>query len=179
VSISLLAAQAHGQEIFGSKFTHQLTPPEACSNNKSKMCTWVMEEAQKNVGKETAPRNGRIAKIRLVACAPGSTFVLQIARFNAGKSKARVLLTGPLINYKGSTRNCTVSANFDIETFNVDVPVRKGDSLAVAATQVRFMYNSGSGPSQVFDPPLPDGGKNRAPKDGSGFLMIQAEMAPP
>ena len=99
-------------------------------------------------------------------------------RVTAATGNVRALSTGPVINYKGTRRNCTVSANFNIEEFDVDVPVKKGDSLAVIATQVRFMYNPGSGPSALFDPPLAEGDAAREEFNNSGFLMLQAELAP-
>jgi hypothetical protein len=177
-SVALFASQASGAEIFGAKFTHQLTPPESCTQKKSTMCSWVLMEAQGNAGKETAPRDGRISKIRLVACAPRGSFVLQIVRAKQATERARVISTGPVINYVGTNRNCNASNNFDIEEFDVDVPVSKGDSLAVIATEVRFMYNPGSGPSIMFDPPLAEGDPLRDTDLDSGFLMLQAELAP-
>ena len=177
--VALFAAQAQAQEIFGSNFTHQLTPPEFCNSKQGHMCSWVMLEAQGNAGHETAPRDGRIAKIRVVACAPAGTFVLQIAHADPGTRKAKVVRSGPVINYQGTKHNCTASKNFDIEEFNVNVPVKQGDWLAVIATQVRFMYNSSSGPSILFDPPLAEGDALRSSTSASGFLMMQAELAPP
>src|SRR5262245_62010203 len=80
-SVALFATQASSAEIFGAKFTHQLTPPEFCNQNKKgNMCSWTLLEAQGNAGHEKAPRDGTIAKIRLVACAPGGSFVLQTVR---------------------------------------------------------------------------------------------------
>jgi hypothetical protein len=178
-AIAGFAGQASAQEIFGAKFTHQLTPPEFCVNDKSKMCSWVLLEAQGNAGHEKAPRDGVISKIRLVACAPRGSFVLQIVSVKPGTEKAKAVRTGPVINYQGTSRNCHASGNFDVEEFNVRVPVREGDSLAAIATQVRFMYNSSSGPSIMFDPPLADGAGFRATSHASGFLMMQAELAPP
>ena len=178
-SVALAASQASGAERFGAKFNHQLTPPEFCKDNKkSAMCSWVLMEAQGNAGKEKAPRDGTIAKIRLVACAPRGSFVLQIVRVKAGTEKVKVIRTGPVINYEGTNRNCNASNNFDVEEFDVNVPVRKGDSLAVVATQVRFMYNPGSGPSIMFDPPLAEDDPFRGTGLDSGFLMLQAELAP-
>ena len=138
MSLGLFATQASAQDIFGAKFTHQLTPPEFCTTNHTKMCSWVLMEAQGNAGHEKAPRDGTISKIRLVACAPGGSFVLQTVRVRPSPESARVISTGPVINYQGTKRNCTVSSHFDIEEFNVNVPVRQGDSLAVIGTQVRF-----------------------------------------
>jgi len=178
-SAALFATQASGQEIFGARFNHQLTPPEFCTTNKGRMCSWVLMEAQGNAGKERAPRDGTISKIRVVACAPRGSFVLQVVRVRQSPERARVIRSGPVINYEGSKRNCTASNNFDIEEFDVSVPVSQGDSLAVIATQVRFMYNPGSGPSIMYDPPLAEGDAFRTTELDSGFLMLQAELAPP
>lgn len=136
-------------------------------------------EAQGNAGKTKAPRDGTISKIRLVACAPSGSFVLQTVRVKQGPESARVISTGPVINYQGTKRNCRASNKFDIEEFDVKVPVKRGDSLAVIATQVRFLYNSSSGPSIMFDPPLAEGDAFATTDLASGFLMLQAELAPP
>jgi hypothetical protein len=64
-----------------------------------------------------------------------------------GVQRKMVIRTGPVINYRGTKRNCMASRNFDVEEFDVNVRVREGVSLAVVPTEVRFMYNLGSGPS--------------------------------
>ena len=180
IALALLAAHASGQEIIGAQFSHQLTPPANCNNNKAKMCTFVLFEAQKRPGKERAPRDGIIDTIRLVACAPGQSFVLQIVRRQGTTENFRAIRTGPVINYHGSNRNCTASNNFDIETFNnLNVPITEGDYLAVVATQVRFHYSASSGPSLVFNPPLADGSGFRSTGSAEGFLMMQAELKEP
>ncbi len=164
-------------QIFGSKLNHEPTPAEQCNdaaNRARRMCTWVMTIAQQNAGKEPAPKNGTIAILRLRACAPGGSFVLQLARLNAAGDRARVTRTGPAIVYKGSP-GCNV-----IETFAVNVPVLKGEHLAVVAPELRFIYNASGDGTHVFDPILPDGGPNRIPSDveGSGMLLLQAEYLP-
>jgi hypothetical protein len=166
--------------IFGSKLTHEPTPAETCKQGRpGDMCSWVMTIAQANVGHETAPKTGTIAKLRLRSCSPGS-FVLQIARTNTARTLARAIRTGPEINYKGSATNC--NGGSVIETFNVNVPVLKGDRLAVIATKVGFIYNASGDGTLVYDPPLPDGGAFRAVGNtaglGSGILLLQAEYAP-
>ena len=175
-SLALTVTPASAQ-IFGSKLNHAPTGPEQCWDAAAKarrMCTWVMTIAQQNVGKEPAPKNGTIAIIRLRACAPGGSFVLQLARLNAAGEKARVTRTGPAIVYKGSA-GCN-----QIETFEVNVPVLKGEHLAVVAPELRFIYNASGDGTHIFDPLLPDGGLFRNPSnvDGAGMLLLQAEYGP-
>lgn len=180
LAVALAATQASGQEVFGSKLSHQLTPGASCDqNNKAKLCTWLLEVGQNNPSGTRAPRNGTIGKIRLMACDPG-TFVLQIARAQPSQDRARVVRTGPLINYSGDRRNCR-SQNFRIEEFAVNVPVQQGDFLAVVANRVSFVYNASGDGSILFAPPLPDGGPVRTANDdlsGDGFLMLQAVLNP-
>jgi hypothetical protein len=173
--VGLLASQASAATAFGSKLNHEPTPPENCRLNAPvKLCTWILTIGQQNVGKERAPKNGTVAKLRLRSCTPG-TFILQIARFNPANKQGRVIRTGPLINYKGSPANC--NGGTFIETFNVNVPVLTGDSLSVVANRVGFIYNASGEGTEVYDPPLPDGGPFRnatTQNTGDGFLLLQA-----
>jgi hypothetical protein len=175
-SLAFAATPASAQ-VFGSKLNHQPTPTEECFNGGPKardLCTWVMTIAQANVGHEAAPKAGTIGILRLRACAPGGSFVLQLARLSADGNRARVTRTGPAIVYKGSP-GCN-----QIETFEVNVPVLKGERLAVVATKLNFIYNAGGDGTDIFDPLLPDGGPFRNPSnvDGAGILLLQAEYAP-
>ena len=120
----LFASQASAATAFGSKLGHEPTPPERCRpDNASKLCTWILTIGHQNVGKERAPKNGTVAKLRLRSCTPG-TFILQIARANTATEQGKVIRTGPFINYKGNPSNC--NGGTVIETFNVNVPVRTG-----------------------------------------------------
>jgi hypothetical protein len=181
VGLAFLGTSASADTVFGSKLNHQLTGPEICNSDASNhICTWVITTAQGNGALEQAPHDGTIKKLRLLACGPG-TFILQIARAQPGVHKAQVVRTGPLINYVGNNqRNCINSDNFLVEVFTVNVPVKQGDYLAVAATKVNFNYSSGDR-EDVFDPALPDGGPLRTTTNeglGSGLLMLQAVMDP-
>ena len=174
---TFLSGPVSAGTVFGSKLNHEPTPTESCRQNKpANICSWVLEIGQQNVGKEAAPKNGTIIKLRLRSCSPGS-FALQIARAFPATDRARVVKTGPTINYRGNPNNC--SGGTFIETFNVNVPVLKGDYLAVLATRVGFIYNASGEGSLVFDPPLPDGGPLRLAVGsgvGDGFLLLQAEL---
>jgi hypothetical protein len=171
----LLVAPASATTIFGSLLNHEPTPAETCNTSRpTDMCTWVLSIAQKNVGHETAPKNGIIAQILLRSCSPGS-FVLQLVNAVPNAKQAKAVRTGPEINYLGSPKNCN-GGSF-IETFNVNIPVVAGEYLAVVATKVGFIYNSSGDGSLEYDPPLPDGGPFRTTTGhglGSGILMMQA-----
>lgn len=175
IGLLALTAAAPAATTFGSKLNHEPTPAETCNSRKpSNMCSWVMTIAQANVGKEVAPINGTIAKLRLRSCSKGS-FVLQMVRAETATDQARAIRTGPTINYVGDPKNC--NGGTFIETFNVNVPVLAGERMAVVATKVGFIYNASGDGTLVFDPPLADGGTFRTTTGeglGSGILLLQA-----
>jgi hypothetical protein len=169
-----LALPAAAGTKFGAKFLdREPTPPAECVLDEAAMCTFVMVNAHQNVGKEKAPRDGKLAKIRIRSCTPG-TFVLQFAKADLGTDRAKVLRSGPVINYEGDPANCN-GGPYTVETFKVNVRVKKGERLAVAGTDIGFMYNASSGDSMKFVPPLADGGPLRTETDSDGHLLIQAE----
>jgi hypothetical protein len=178
ISLALLANPASAGAIFGSKLNHEPTPPEVCKQGRPlDLCSWVLTIGQQNVGHERAPKNGTIVRLRLRSCTAGS-FVLQIVSAIPAQHKARAVRTGPAINYRGNPNNC--EGQTIIETFNVNVPVLQGQSLAVVATKVGFIYNASGEGTDVFDPLLPDGGVFRTTPGtglGDGFLLLQAEMS--
>ena len=179
-ALSLLSADAQAGQRFGSRLNREPTPAETCRAAKPQnLCSWVMTIAQNAPGRHRAPKNGTIATIRLLSCSPGS-FVLQVARADPASNKAKVVRSGPLINYKGSASNCNGDDSLFIEIFTVRVPILAGEYLSVAATRVGFIYNASGDGTHVFDPLLPDGGPLRIPSNvnGSGMLLLQAEYAP-
>lgn len=173
--LAVAASPAAATTMFGSQLWHEPTPPENCNSQKARhLCSWVLTTAYKNVGREKAPKTGTIVLLRLRSCTPGS-FVLQIARADPATRRAQVVRTGPAINYVGARRNCN-GGSF-IEAFPVNVPVEKGDYLAVVASQVGFIYNADGSGTLVYDPLLPDGGGLRTTDGtglGSGVLLLQA-----
>ncbi|MGA0532228.1 hypothetical protein [Hansschlegelia sp. KR7-227] len=180
-ALAVAATPASSATRFGSKLTPTTQPANAgrgilCrQNSPSTMCTAVMTIARNRPPSATqAPKDGTIAKLRLIACYPG-TFVLQIARLNRVLKRARVTRTGPLINYRGDRKHCT-GETFEIEEFRVNVPVKKGDALAVLATKIGFLYSAGDNGSLAFDPPLADGQPVREAFDeGTGIILLEAE----
>jgi hypothetical protein len=174
---------------FGAKLDIHTQPSNAgngiyCSIGNAKPdCTWVLMDAYQCefgscVNGHLAPKTGRIAQVSIIACAPGS-FVLQIATMHPGSKRANVTHSGPLITYKGDSHHCN-GARYEIETFNVNVPVRKGQYLAVATQKLGFVRCSGGGNNMLlYSLPLPDGGPLRTANGDDGcFMLLQATYAP-
>jgi hypothetical protein len=187
--LALLSVQASAATRFGAKLDAETQPSNAgtghfcVDNNPGVTCSWVLEDAfQREFPAGTnghlAPKNGTIAHIRLIACAPG-TFVLQVGPATGRTTKnAKVTRSGPVINYKGDPQHCEEDT-FKIETFNVNVPVLKNDYLTVYANKVGFLRCSSGGTNSLkFNPPLADGGGFRASKLSEGcWLLLEAEYA--
>ena len=164
---------------FGAKLTRQSQPSNAFDGQpcepKTVKCTRVMTEAYRRPDPETdqrAPKNGTIGTIMIVAGVPG-TFRLQIVRAKLGSQQAKVIRNGPVIKYKGQGTTEDNGPPYTIESFKVNVPVEKGDYLAVRATKISFEYCSGGGFSQLtFEPPLVAGAKYRHSSHIDGCLML-------
>jgi hypothetical protein len=179
VAALLMAVQAAtasaGTTKFGSKVSandSQPHPGQYCSNDHETNCTWVLVEGYHNPDRTNAPRDGVIDKIRLVASGPG-TFKLFIARAKPNSDEAKIVRAGPIIEYEGGR---TVPP-YNVETFNVNVPVNEGDYLAIRAKRPKFLNCSGQ---QVltYQPPLPVGGpfEESDPNSPGCTLLLQAIM---
>jgi len=110
-------------------------------------------------GGVSAPSDGVIKKIKLVAGAPGH-FRLQLAKvknlaLGPGTGKAKVVEQGPTIHY-GSSVN---GLDYEIQKFPVHVPVHEGEYLAIKAKRTSTLKcTSGSTEQLLFQPPLALGG---------------------
>lgn len=143
-SLALMAAPATGLAKAPVRFGARLDPTVQPSNSLPGLpcyaervmpCTMVQNEAYgRPGGGEVAPRSGTIKRIRLIAGGPG-VFRLQVAKVKRsrlyGSSQVKVLADGPKIQYEGQTEANWESDSYRIETFDVDVPIRKGEQLAM------------------------------------------------
>lgn len=174
---------------FGARLTDKTQPSNAgkgdfCNVKRGHPdCSYVLMQAyQCEFGKCTnghlAPADGTIGSISLIACYPGS-FTLQIANVNPQSNQVQAIRSGPVINYKGDPHHCT-RQRFLIESFNVSVPVNKGDYLAVDTESVDFVRCSGGGANMLlFDPPLADGDTPRTANGQDGcFMLMEATYTP-
>ena len=190
VLLGLLSVQASAATRFGAKLDNQTQPSNAgnghfCFENPTfpgVTCSWVLEDAfQREFPPGTnghlAPKAGTIAHIRLIACAPG-TFVLQVGPASGRTTKkAKARRSGPVINYKGDPLHCS-GDTFQIETFNVNVPVLKNDYLMVYANKVGFLRcSSGGDNTLLYNPALKVGNALQSLGSDDGcWLLIEGKI---
>jgi hypothetical protein len=165
---------------FGAKLSSQSQPSNAFDGQpcepKTAPCTRVMTQAYRRADPETdqvAPKDGTIGKIMIVAGVPGK-FRIELARAQVGAQKAKIVAVGRLIQYDGQgTGSEDNGPPYKVEAFKVNLPVKKGEFLAVQAKKISFEYCSGGGDSQfTFEPPLVLGKKYRHANRTDGCLML-------
>jgi hypothetical protein len=127
-------------------------------------------------GNTTAPRDGTIRKIKLIAATKGKMvpYVAQVKGLNlgAGKGKAKVTAHGPTINYVSSVHG----TSYHVQTFPVKMKVKRGEYIGIRARKTSMLRcNSGSTEQLLFQPPLQIGAPF-APASGTDdcVLLIQA-----
>lgn len=166
---------------FGSKLNSTVQPSNSlpglrCSQEAPGPCTMVQNEAYgRPDGGELAPKTGTIKKIRLIAGGPGS-FKLQIAKVKRstlfGTNEAKVVANGPRINYQGQTEANFEDDSYRVETFNVDVPVKKGQQLALKGNITSMVRcSSGGDNTLIYSPPLGSSFRPATSTDGCWILM--------
>jgi len=165
---------------FGAKLTTNTQPSNAgpahvCNpqDPAANPCTWVMNKSYGRNNGEAAPRDGTIAKIRVIAAVSGK-FRLQLVKEKSATNQAKAVRNGPVIHYVGQPDN---AANYVIETFSVNVTVHKGERLAAKGNALSILRcDNGSPNSLQFEPPLVVGAGQRTADDHDGcYLLIEAE----
>lgn len=175
---AFMVAPATGEAFrFGAKLTPQVQPSNAgdghdCRPNPG-YCSWVMNEAygRPNGGHKSKYR-GVIRKIRLIANVPGS-FRLQIVKVGP-KGYGKVIRNGRKISYQGQSDPNAI--DYEIETFKVKMPVKKGHRLAIKASNTSLLRCSSGGPNTLFwQPPLKLGaGFSHYDDDDGCWLLLEA-----
>jgi len=143
-------------------------------------CTMIQNEAYgRPDGGHLAPKTGTIKKIRLIAGGPGS-FKLQIAKVQQATlfktNKAKVVANGPRISYSGQTAANEESGAYKVESFDVDVPVKKGQQLALRGNiSSMIRCSSGGDNTLIYTPPLLAGSPFKAATSTDGcWLLMEA-----
>ena len=165
---------------FGSKLNPTVQPsnslPGLGCGEVAGPCTFVQQEAYgRPDGGELVPKTGTIKKIRLIAGGPGS-FKLQIAKVKRstlfGTNEAKVVANGPRISYQGQSEANFEESNYNVESFNVNVPVRKGQQLALKGNITSMIRcSSGGDNTLIYTPPLGSAFRPATETDGCWILM--------
>jgi hypothetical protein len=188
-TVAMMIAPATGMAAAPVKFGAQLNPTVQPSNSLPGLmcehqtpgasCTMIQNEAYgRPNGGQLAPKTGTIKKIRLIAGGPGS-FKLQIAKVQQATlfktNKAKVVANGPRISYTGQTEANDESGAYKVESFDVNVPVQKGQQLALRGNITSMIRcSSGGDNTLIYTPPLLSGSPFR-PATGSDGCWILME----
>lgn len=181
------AGQAKAPVGFGAKLNSTVQPSNSlpgltCNGPETPLvgCSMILNEAYgRPDGGELAPRNGTIKKIRLIAGGPGS-IRLQIEKVNRatlfGTKEARAVWYGPQIHYQGQTEANFEDDSYRVESFPVDIPIKKGQQLGLRG-QITSMIRCSSGGDNtlIYTPPLFLGGPFTAATNTDGcWLLMEA-----
>lgn len=169
------AAQASAATSFGADVKPNVQPsnsssPHECNGYPGKKCTWVLNDAYGNPSGEKSPKSGTLKKIKLIAGAPGS-FKLQLVKVHNPERSAKVVTNGPKITYEGQDNP---NANtYDVETFKVDIPIHKGEQLAIATKKTSTLRCSSGGPNTLlYNPVLQVGNALQTLGSADGCWML-------
>jgi hypothetical protein len=188
VSSSSSYAAAHKVTAFGAKLNGSIQPsnsfqPHACREitGKSGACTRILMEAygRPNTG-QLAPKDGTVHEIKLVAGSPGS-LIIEVAKVKPASIKndtgsARIVFKGPKITFNGQG-GVDNGGPYTVETFNVHIPVLKGEYLAIYSHSTSLLRCSGGGANQlVYQPYLKKTDPyTKAPYHDGCFLLLEAQ----
>jgi len=178
VATVALAVPANASaDFFGAKLNKNIQPSNAgnghhCVMGETGQCTRVSMDAYNNAGGEKAHKDGVIKQVKLIAQV-GGKFRLQLAKARPGPETAKVVRNGPMIEFEGQQGG---GIYYDVEKFNVNLPVKKGQYLAVKGGKTSMLRCSSGGPNQlIFKPPLALGGSFLPATDTDGcWLLLQA-----
>jgi hypothetical protein len=179
-----------GKPSFGAKLSSSTQPANAefgrkCSDGTAvqsgQKCTWTTKTAFQNGNKYKAPKNGRIGKVKLVSCVQGG-FRLQLGRVKRSSDKMRITRNGPFIKYQADPRqidgnNETFCGgeegdDFRVQTFRINMVVKKGEYIAFKAKKAGTLSCSGGGGVLVRAPKLPVGGAFKKATDSMNCDML-------
>jgi hypothetical protein len=190
---ALLVAPAQSLASAPVKFGSKLNPTVQPSNSLPGMtcsggamagpaCTMVQEEAYgRPNGGELAPKTGTIRTIRVIAGGPGS-FRPQVVTVKhststlLGATKAKVTYTGPKLSYAGQVEGNYEDDSYNVESFKVSIPVKKGQQLALRGNiSSMIRCSSGGHNTLMFTPALTAGGPFAGATDASGcWILMEA-----
>jgi hypothetical protein len=185
VGAALMIAPAAGQATttFGSNVGPDVQPsnanePHTCEETTGTpgACTWVENEAYTNGDPNVqtrSPKTGTIKRISWIAGAPGS-FRFQVVKVKADGS-AKATFESKQIAYQGQAAD---EEPYEVESAKVKAPVKKGQYLAIEASETSMLRCSSGGPNTLlYQPALQPGNPFQAQTADDGcWLLLQAKV---
>jgi hypothetical protein len=183
-ALALTVAPASGMASapvkFGAKLNSTVQPSNSlpgltCNGPETPLtsCTMVLNEAYgRPNGGELAPKTGTIKKIRLIAGGPGSFRLMAVKHINGTDSK--VTRRGQKVSYLGQVESAEEEGDYRVESFDVDMQVKKGMQLAIRGNITSMIRcSSGGDNTLIYSPPLFLGGSftPASSTDGCWLLM--------
>jgi len=169
---------------FGAKLNREpdnSSPAHSCSDDFSDLqgaCTRVLVSSETGLagGNLTSPHDGTLTKFKVRSGAPGAVR-FQLVRLknlssNNGSAQGKARTKSKVFQIQGHGFDATNQ----IETFKVNMKVKKGDYVAILSSKTGAeRCTSGSNRQLLFAPPLQPGDPFRS-SDGAGncTLMVQA-----
>ena len=165
---------------FGAKLNSTVQPSNSlpgltCNGPETPLepCTMVLNEAYgRPDGGELAPKTGTIKKIRLIAGGPGSFRLMAVKHINGTDAKATRY--GQRISYTGQSESAEEEGDYRVESFPVDMKIKKGEQLALRGSITSMIRcSSGGDNTLIYNPPLYLGGffTPASNTDGCWILM--------
>lgn len=161
-ALALTVAPATGLAKAPVKFGAKLNPTVQPSNSlpahpctqeeAGKYCTMVLNDAYGRPGVERAPKSGRIRVIRVIAGGAGS-FRLQTVKVR-GDDSAKAYRASRKLTYQGQDESNWESDKYEVEKFKVNIPVKKGQQLALLGNYTSMVRCSSGGDNTLIYQPF-------------------------
>ncbi|HEX3734569.1 MAG TPA: hypothetical protein VHU86_05370 [Solirubrobacterales bacterium] len=166
-TVAMMVAPAAGLASTPVKFGAKLNPTVQPSNSlpglrciadplRFSPCTMVQNEAYgRPDGGHIAPKTGTIKTIRLIAGGPG-TMRIETAKVKqktlSTTKEAKLVHKGPKISYQGQTETNWESDSYRVESFEVNMPISKGEQLAIHSGDTSIIRCSSGGDNTLLYP---------------------------
>jgi hypothetical protein len=166
---------------FGSSLNHDpANAGNTCADNGvlgPALCTHVGSFYPGNSGKARAPFNGTVTAFKVRAQGPMTATLKIVAIRNLSadheSGQAKTIAVGPTVQIKGPTQDELENGISPIETFKVNLKVKKGQAIAIDTTSNTAEYCSDGTPGQLlFSPRLKRGQQFRTNDGVDGCLML-------
>jgi hypothetical protein len=182
LAVAPAAGQAKAPVKFGAMLNSKVQPSNSlpglsCSGPENPLttCTMVLNDAYgRPNGGEIAPKTGTIKKIRLIAGGPGSFRLMAVKKINGTDSIAKRY--GQRIEYRGQMESAEEEGDYNVESFPVEMKIKKGEQLAIRGSITSMIRCSSGGPNTlIYNPPLYLGGYFTPASDTDGcWLLMEA-----